>query len=78
MDKLEKAKAQLSILQEKLSLAKKQNKSIQIGILTARINALQNKITRLSEGRKTKAGEVIQKIKKVVKEKVEKKKDTVN
>ena len=74
MDKLEKAKAQLSILQEKLSLAKKQNKSIQIGILTARINALQNKITRLSKGEKTKAGQVIQKIKKAV----VKKKDTVN
>tara|TARA_R100000458_G_C8057168_1_gene101748 strand:- start:226 stop:450 length:225 start_codon:yes stop_codon:yes gene_type:complete len=74
MDKLEKAKEQLKILNSKLALARKANKTIQIGILEMRINALNNKITRLSKGEKTKAGKVIQEIKKAV----VKKKDTVN
>lgn len=73
-EKLKKEQARLNFLQEKLKLAQEQKKTVAIGVLNAKISAVQKKIERLSKGEQTGAGKVIKKIKKKVEEVVEPKK----
>tara|TARA_R100000353_G_scaffold109153_1_gene78408 strand:- start:969 stop:1208 length:240 start_codon:yes stop_codon:yes gene_type:complete len=76
-EKLKKEQARLRFLQEKLKLAQEQKKTVAIGVLNAKISAVQKKIERLSKGEQTGVGKVIKKVKKKVEKVIEPKKDSI-
>ncbi len=62
-DKIKKLQISLDAARKKLAIAKKENKTAAITVLTMRISLLEKKITRLQAGEKTEAGKIINKIK---------------
>jgi len=77
MDKIKKLQIDLQAAKDKLALAKKENKTAAITLLTFKISTLEKRIARLMKGEKTGAGKVIQKIKAKGKKVLEKKNDSI-
>ena len=63
-DKIKKLQISLDAARKKLAIAKKENKTASITVLTMRISLLEKKIARLQSGEKTGAGKLLNKISK--------------